>query len=172
MSATISRQRTRVLSTNIPVRVGPIVQPVAIAEVAPAEPVVASTVSTAPATNAFQAKLAAFWVANTAANAMVREAKKAKDALDVWMVSNNITSDSAFVDMPNGARVNVAASINETEEEYMDVAKLVKLVDRATFEAIITASKKAVTDAAGTNIVIQATSKRMKPASLSVKELK
>lgn len=146
-------------------RIAEEVQPVANSETAP-------VIGHNSDNEAFKLKLSEYWVANTVANKAKRDAEIAKKSLNDWMIGNNITSDSEFVDMPNGARVKVAASISETDEEYMDVEKLHKLVDDAQFMSIISATKTAVTAIAGTNIMIQATATRTKPASLSIKELK
>lgn len=172
MSATIIRRSRAPVSQPSPIT--PFVQPVAISPVI--MPVDASNSNTPtssnPAYDAFVVRLSAAHVATVAANAMTREAKKAKDALNEWMVGNNVTSDSAFVDMPNGSRIKVIANIQEVSEDYMDIHKLQKLVDESTFMSIISATKTAVESIAGTNIVISATSTRMKPATLSIKEMK
>lgn len=95
---------------------------------------------------------------------------KAKKALNEAMLKGNTDSHTATVVLPNGNTQVMTASIEASEEEYIDPAKVFAFVgkDLKTFLGLVSISKQAIVDALGANAATACTAKRTKPAALRI----
>jgi hypothetical protein len=120
---------------------------------------------------ALKAALESFWRANTVANAAGRQAEAAKKALATAMAQANSKRVSTNVALENGAVVPVVAEVTAEPGEVVSVAKLRGLVDDETFMKIVSATKTAVTQHAGTNVLIQSTVTVVGNESLKIRKV-
>lgn len=118
-----------------------------------------------------QEALNKFAAANFKANAEKRAADKAQKELAKAMADANVKRVVSNAAMPDGSTVPMVAEIASKEDTYISVEKLRTLVSDEVFMKIVSATKTAVTEIAGTNVALQAEATRTKPESLSVRKL-
>jgi hypothetical protein len=117
-----------------------------------------------------EAKLAEFWRLNTAANAAARAAEKAKKVLNEAMIEAGTQCLQAEVALGTGEVQPVVAQISAEPKEVISVEKLKALVSEEAFMRIISATKTAVVENAGTNVAVAATVLVSGKEALSVKK--
>lgn len=144
--------RTRTIRSRRVVETQPEVQPVA-------QP-----------TNQLEALAREFFIANKASNAFSRTAASARSSLYKKMLADNIRSFTATIEY-QGAMLPIEARISAPEQDVISVEKLRTLVDDETFMKIVSATKTAVTQYAGTNVCIAATVTGHAKEDLRIKEV-
>lgn len=111
------------------------------------------------------------FLANREANAAKAKADKAKKELDRLMDQNGFKELTLTVDV-DGKPVVVEAVYEAGTENVVDVHKLAKKVDQATFMRIVSASQKDVADALGDNVKNQVLVTVEKDPSLKIRAKK
>lgn len=111
-----------------------------------------------------------FFVENKESNAHSRLAASARTALHKKMVSANIKSFTTTVEY-EGSLLSVEARISAPEQDMISVDKLRSLVDDETFMKIVSATKTAVTQYAGTNVCMASTVTGNAKEDLRIKEV-
>jgi hypothetical protein len=118
------------------------------------------------ATQTMRDKAVQVYTTNKDKNKLGREETAAKKALNKLMIQGEVERFSVNVD-----GVEVEAVIEETESDYIDLDILVGMVDPETFMKIVSATKGAVAEHCGDNVVIACTKTKIKPASLQVRKV-
>lgn len=110
--------------------------------------------------------------ANAAKNSGTTAERKAKDALNKALVEEGQTEFSATVQVGENF-VRFEAKIAEKDEEFIDPAKVLKHVGSIeNFLKVASVTKEKMKEVFGENAVIKCTSKRTKPAALSIEKIK
>lgn len=110
------------------------------------------------------------FVANKAKNKYNREADALEKVLYKKMLTAGIRDFITSVAVDGGV-ARIEAKISAPEGETISVEKLRTLVDDETFMKIVSATKKAVTDEAGTNVTVACTVPVPGKEGLRVKEV-
>lgn len=110
------------------------------------------------------------FIANKHSNAFARTANSARSALYKKMLAQNVKSLSTTVDY-EGSVLSIEARISAPEQDMISVDKLRTLVDDETFMKIVSATKTAVTQYAGTNVCIASTVTGHAKEDLRIKEV-
>lgn len=108
---------------------------------------------------------------NAKANEHGRKAEKAREALYKAMKDAGVKEFNAETRVEKGT-LSLVASIATPKRNVVDVAKLERLIPREQFVRCVSASQKAVTDVAGTEIATQVLVETLGTENVSVKPLK
>ncbi len=137
-----------------------------VPEAVAAAPTEMSAVPQSTATAEMREQCELVWTTNKAKNKLGRQETAAKKTLNKQMVKGEVEQFAINVD-----GTEVEAVIEEKDEEYLDVNILVSMVDPETFMKIVTATKGAVAEHCGDNVVIACTKTRTKPAALQIRKV-
>jgi len=118
------------------------------------------------------ALLREYAILNHHSNAYKRDMDAKKKELNIAMVRAGISDVSTAVTLPDGSVSMFEAAIGSQPEEVVDVALLRKLVSDDVFMSIISATKTAVKEKAGTNVLIVSTVEQEGREGLSIKKMR
>lgn len=112
------------------------------------------------------------FTANKEVNAAARVCNNAKKKLEPMMVQGGVLRFEFEGTTETGVKVPAVAEIVASDENYVDVAALKKIVGEAKFMEIVKATKEAVVAAVGENIYNACVRTRTKDPALKIGEKK
>lgn len=111
-------------------------------------------------------------VLNYESNKYKREMDAKKKEVHSALIRAEQTSFTAKATLPDGSSPYFTAEIASPTEEVVDVSILRKLVSEELFMQIISATKTAVKEKAGTNVLLSATVEQTGNPTLSIRKAK